>query len=172
VDVEDNSSVLLFLNDLCVQNNLTFILSWSEEEAARYLETLKQFDGKDASAIQKREHTNYIDQVAHVLGSVRSVNKTDAVQLMSQFGTFRNLAGADIEELSVCPGVGVKKVKRLLEAFRAPFSKEGRKKRRMLADQEKTGDGGGKGDNGALGLNNADDEKGKEKNDVQTEMKV
>ncbi|KAL7472456.1 hypothetical protein ACHAXS_012798 [Conticribra weissflogii] len=148
VDVDDNSSALLFLNDLCVQNHLTLILSWSEEEAARYLETLKQFDGKDASAIQKREHVHYIDRVAHVLGSVRSVNKTDAVQLMSQFGTFRNLAGAEIEELSLCPGVGVKKVKRLLEAFRAPFSREGRKKKRRLLndDRGETGDGDRDGD--------------------------
>lgn len=112
VDVEDNTTALLFLNDLCVQNNLTLILSWSEEEAARYLETFRAFDGKDASSIQKREHTNYIDQVSHVLGSVRSVNKTDSVQLISQFGCWKNLVSASLEELSVCPGVGVKKVKR------------------------------------------------------------
>jgi DNA excision repair protein ERCC-1 len=130
VDIDDNANVLLFLNDLCVQNNLTLILAWSEEEAARYLETFKAFDGKDASLIQKREHTNYIDQMSHVLGSVRSVNKTDSSQLLAQFGTWRNLVGASVEELSVCPGVGVKKVRRLYEAFRRPFSKEGAKRRK------------------------------------------
>ncbi|KAL3800778.1 hypothetical protein HJC23_001615 [Cyclotella cryptica] len=130
VDIDDNSNVLLFLNDLCVQNNLTLILAWSEEEAARYLETFKAFDGKDASLIQKREHANFIDQISHVLGSVRAVNKTDASQLLAQFGTWRNLVGASVEELSVCPGVGVKKVRRLYEAFRRPFSKEGAKKRK------------------------------------------
>ncbi|EED91661.1 predicted protein, partial [Thalassiosira pseudonana CCMP1335] len=122
VDLDDNASVLLFLNDLCVQNNLTLILAWSEEEAARYVETFKAFEGKDASLIQKKEHTNYIDQISHVLGSVRSVNKTDSSQLLSQFGTWKNLVGASVEELSVCPGVGVKKVRRLYEAFHRPFS--------------------------------------------------
>ncbi|KAL7497392.1 hypothetical protein ACHAWX_000307 [Stephanocyclus meneghinianus] len=136
VDIDDNANVLLFLNDLCVQNNLTLILAWSEEEAARYLETFKAFDGKDASLIQKREHTNYIDQISHVLGSVRAVNKTDASQLLAQFGTWRNLVGASVEELSVCPGVGVKKVRRLYEAFRRPFSREGAKKRKGKDKEE------------------------------------
>ena len=97
------------------------------------METFRAFDGKDASSIQKREHTNYIDQVSHVLGSVRSVNKTDSVQLISQFGCWKNLVSASLEELSVCPGVGVKKVKRMAEAFRMPFSKEARKRRKMKA---------------------------------------
>ena len=130
VDVDDNANVILFLNDLCVQNSLTLILAWSEEEAARYLETFKAFDGKDASLIQKREHSNYPDQVTHALGSVRSVNKTDASQLLTQFGTWKNLVAASVEELSVCPGVGVKKVRRLYEAFHRPFSNSGKKRKR------------------------------------------
>jgi DNA excision repair protein ERCC-1 len=137
VDLDDNANIILSLNKLCVENNLTLILAWSEEEAARYLETFKAFDGKDASLIQKREHTNYPDQIAHVLGSVRSVNKTDASQLLSQFGTWKDLVGASVEELSVCPGVGVKKVRRLCEAFHRPFSKEGAKRRKAKEEAEK-----------------------------------
>lgn len=138
VDLDDNASVLLFLNDLCVQNNLTLILAWSEEEAARYVETFKAFDGKDASLIQKKEHTNYIDQISHVLGSVRSVNKTDSSQLLSQFGTWKNLVGASVEELSVCPGVGVKKVRRLYEAFHRPFSRDAAKRRKQKEQAAKS----------------------------------
>lgn len=137
VDIDDNAHVILLLNTMCVHNNFTLILAWSEEEAARYLETFKAFDGKDASLIQKREHTNYPDQIAHVLGSVRSVNKTDASQLLTQFGTWKNLVGASVEELSVCPGVGVKKVRRLYEAFHRPFTKEGAKRRREKEKAEK-----------------------------------
>ena len=137
VDIEDNTSPLLFLNDLCVQNNLTLILAWSEEEAARYLETVKAFDGKDASLIQKREHTEHIDQVHHALNSARSVNKTDASQLLNQFGCWRNLVQASADELSVCPGVGPKKVRRLFEAFHRPFS---RKEDRNLDRKETTQD--------------------------------
>ena len=130
VDIEDNASALLFLNDLCVKNNLTLILSWSEEEAARYLETFKAFDGSDTSAIEKRDHTSHMEQVAHALASVRSVNKTDAGQLLNQFGCWKNIVKASVEELSVCPGVGPKKVRRLYEAFRKPFSRESAKRRK------------------------------------------
>lgn len=131
VDIEDNASALLFLNDLCVQNNLTLILSWSEEEAARYIETLKAFDGTDTSAIEKRDHTSHLDQVAHALVSVRSVNKTDAGQLLNQFGCWKNIVGASVDELSICPGVGPKKVRRLYEAFHKPFSRESAKRRKQ-----------------------------------------
>lgn len=144
VDIDDSTSPLLFLNDVCVQNNLTLMLAWSEEEAARYLETVKAFDGKDASLIQKKDFTAHIDQVSHALSSVRSVNKTDASQLLTQFGSFKSLAGASVEELSVCPGVGPKKVKRLREVFHRPFSTEmaKRRKEREKEKQDKEGKGG------------------------------
>ncbi|KAL7526834.1 hypothetical protein ACHAWF_001930 [Thalassiosira exigua] len=141
VDIDDNTSPLLFLNDLCVQNNFTLILAWSEEEAARYLETVKAFDGKDASILQKRDFTTHVDQVSHALGSVRSVNKTDSSQLLNQFGCWKNLAGASIEELSVCPGVGPKKVRRLWEAFHRPFSTEMKKRRKERETEKQSKDG-------------------------------
>lgn len=131
VDIEDNASALLFLNDLCVKNNMTLILSWSDEETARYIETLKAFDGTDTSAIEKRDHTTQMEQVAHALASVRSVNKTDAGQLLNQFGCWKNIVSASVDELSVCPGLGPKKVRRLYEAFRKPFSREASKRRKQ-----------------------------------------
>ena len=131
VDIEDNASALLFLNDLCVKNNMTLILSWSDEEAARYIETLKAFDGTDTSAIEKRDHVSQMEQVAHALASVRSVNKTDAGQLLNQFGCWKNIVSASVDELSVCPGLGPKKVRRLYEAFRKPFSREASKRRKQ-----------------------------------------
>ena len=130
VDIEDNASTLLALNKLCVVNNMTLILAWSNEEAARYLETFKAFESKDASSIQRREQTNFSDQVADVLTAVRSVNKTDSAQLMSQFGTLRGLMAAPMDELSLCPGIGEKKVRRLYEAFHKPFSSVQARKRR------------------------------------------
>jgi len=124
VDMEDNASTLLFLNHLCVLNNLTLFLSWSEEEAARYLETFKAFEKKDATLIQKREKETYSEQVADVLSTVRSINKTDSQQLLVQFGNFKNVIGASMDELSLCPGIGTKKVKRLFDAFNLPFSRK------------------------------------------------
>lgn len=129
VDIEDCASSILFLNDLCVQNNYTLILAWSEEEAARYLETVRAFDGKDPTpVIGKHEPKTHIEKVIRALGSIPSVNKSDASQLLTQFGCFRNLVSASIEELSVVPGIGPKKVRRLHEAFHRPFVRDKTKK--------------------------------------------
>ena len=137
VDIENNTSPLLFLNELCVLNNFTLMIAWSEEEAARYLETVKAFDGKPPSMIQKTELITHIDLATHALKGVRSVNKTDALQLFTQFGSFKSLANASVEELSICPGLGPKKVKRLREVFHRPFSTA---KKRTQHGQEKTSD--------------------------------
>lgn len=131
VDIEDNTSPILFLNDTCVQNNFTLILAWSEEEAARYLETVKAFDGKDPSTvIGKHEPKTQHEKLVHVLGSITSVNKKDAGVLLTQFGSFQHLVAASVDELGVCPGVGPKKVRRLYEAFHRPFSTELVKRRK------------------------------------------
>ena len=130
VDVQDNASILLHLNNICVVNQLSLTLAWSEEECARYLETFKAFEGKDASLIQKKKEVTYMDQVCDVLGCVRSVNKTDSSQLLMQFGNMKNLATSKMEDLRSCPGIGEKKVRRLFDAFHKPFSTSLAEKRR------------------------------------------
>jgi DNA excision repair protein ERCC-1 len=130
VDVEDNANILLFLNRFAVLHNLTMILSWSEEEAARYLESYKALDGKDASSIQRRKETNFLDQVSDFITTVRSVNKTDVTHLLAQFTSVQQIMSA----LALCPGLGEKKVKRLWEAFHKPFSN---KRTKTSVDEEK-----------------------------------
>jgi Binding domain of DNA repair protein Ercc1 (rad10/Swi10) len=66
VDVDNNEKVLLELNMLAVKHNLTLILGWSEEEMARYLETLKVLNNRDAAMIQKTidsQHNYFVDQM-------------------------------------------------------------------------------------------------------------
>lgn len=141
VDMDDNASTLLFLNHLAVLNNMTLILSWSEEEAARYLETFKAFEKKDASLIQKREKETHSEQIADVLASIRSINKTDSHQLLSQFGSLEKLIFAPMDELSMCPGIGPKKVKRLFDAFQKPFSSAAvAKKQKLLLEKDNASD--------------------------------
>lgn len=130
VDIEDNANALLSLNKMAVVQNLTLLLAWTEEEAARYLETFKAFDGKDASSIQKREQTNFVDQAADFLCTIRSVNKTDSAQLLSQFSSIKQLMAASEDELSLCPGLGEKKVKRLWDAVHKPFSSKRARERK------------------------------------------
>lgn len=85
--------------------NGMIVLAWSEQEAARYLETFKVFEGKDASSIQKRGEQNFTDQMANLLSSVRSVNKTDSAHLLSQFGSLKALVSAPMKML---PNVAMK----------------------------------------------------------------
>lgn len=138
VDVKDNATVLAFLNKYAVTNKLTLVLAWSEEEAARYLETWKAFDGKDAALIQKKEQANFVDQVADFLGTCKGVNKTDSGQLLQQFSNVRSLMEASMDELGLVTGMGEVKVRRLHEAFTKPFSKKAAtaKRQRLMVEQE------------------------------------
>jgi DNA excision repair protein ERCC-1 len=136
VDVQDNATILLFLNKLAITNSMTLILAWTEEEAARYLETFKAFDGKDASIIQKKEQTHFGDQVADFLGSSKGVNKTDSVQLLAQFSNLRSLMEASMDELGLVTGMGEVKVRRLHDAFHKPFSSNAAAKRRKTMQEQ------------------------------------
>lgn len=143
VDVEDNNAnALLYLNKLAVTHNLTLILAWTEREVARYLETFKALNGKDASSIQRREQTNFVDQVADFLTASKPVNKTDAGNLVGHFNTVQAVVAASKDELALCEGMGQVKVKKLHDALHKPFSTRAsreRKKRRMLeAEQNQT----------------------------------
>ena len=145
VDMDDNAAIINALNKTAVFHNLSLILAWSNEEAARecywirkirlkilnlllfisgYLETFKAYESKDSSSIQKREKESFADQIADVLTSIRSVNKTDSSYLVAQFGTFKQLVGASMDELSLCHGIGERKVQRLFNAFNKPFRKK------------------------------------------------
>jgi DNA excision repair protein ERCC-1 len=140
VDTEDNANILLFLNKLAITNNMTLILAWSEEEAARYLETFKAFDGKDASIIQKKEQTHFADQVADFLGTSK-INKTDSGQLLSQFSNLRSLMEASMDELGLVAGMGEVKVRRLHDAFHKPFSSKAAAKRQKTRQEEEDDEG-------------------------------
>ena len=135
VDVEDNANTLLELNKLAVVHNMTLILAWSEQEAARYLETIKAFDGKDATLIQRKEQVDFVDQVSDFLCTCKSVSKTDSQQLLTAFGTVKALAKASVDELAFVHGMGQVKVRRLHNALHKPFSKR-RAKARAKAKEE------------------------------------
>jgi DNA excision repair protein ERCC-1 len=141
VDVDDNQTVLLELNKLAVLHNLTLILSWTEEEAARYLETFKAMHGKDASSIQKNKETgNFADQATDFLTTCKGVNKTDAASVLTQLGSIRQAMAANAEQLVMISGLGEVKVKRLHDAFHKPFSSKAarlRKEKRLEQASER-----------------------------------
>lgn len=124
VDDENCVRSLLELNKLCFVTNFSLILAWSNEEAARYIETFKSYENKSSSSIQEKVETEFIPRLSRSLTSVRSINKTDVVTLLEAFGSLGNICAADQQQLVLCPGIGEKKMKRLFNALHEPFSSQ------------------------------------------------
>ncbi|XP_077107215.1 DNA excision repair protein ERCC-1 [Ranitomeya variabilis] len=123
VDVKDPHFTLKELAKICILSDCTLVLSWSPEEAARYLETYKCYEQKPADVLKERTESDFMSRITDCLTTVKSVNKTDSCTLLTTFGTLRDLANASREDLSLCPGLGPQKAKRLFDALHEPFLK-------------------------------------------------
>lgn len=130
VDDDSNTKTLQELNKICFSRDFTLVLSWSNQEAARYLETLRNYENKSSSSIQVKEETEFLPKLSKILTSVRSVNKTDVVTLLDVFGSFGSICAADQHQMMLCPGIGEKKMKRLHDALHAPFDRSANMKSR------------------------------------------
>jgi DNA excision repair protein ERCC-1 len=138
VDVDDNEKVLLELNTFAVKHNLTLILGWSEEEMARYLETYKVLNNRDAAMIQKSKdshHNNFVDQMNDFFTACKGIHKTDAASMITQFQNLRAVTAATPDEFSLISGLGPIKVQRLYDAFHQPFSSKLSRQRKQQHQQ-------------------------------------
>ncbi|XP_026549222.1 DNA excision repair protein ERCC-1-like isoform X1 [Notechis scutatus] len=123
VDVKDPHQAVKELAKICILADCTLILAWSPEEAGRYLETYKAYEQKPADLLKEKVEQDYLSRVTDCLTSVKSVNKTDTLSLLSTFGSLANVVQASKEDLSLCPGVGPQKAKRLFDILHEPFLK-------------------------------------------------
>ena len=121
VDVDDADEMIVKLTRLANLNKVTMILTWSNEELARYIETYKAYEKKPADIIQGSLGGDYYTQLQDVLTSIRSINKSDVYTLASTFGSLQAIMNASVEQLQLCPGLGEKKVNRIYEAFHEPI---------------------------------------------------
>ena len=87
----------------------------------RYIETLKEYEGKPSTLIQEKVETEFVPRIAKILTSVKPINKTDANTLLDVFGNLSNVVNASEQQLVLVPGLGEKKVKKLHRAFNEPF---------------------------------------------------
>lgn len=133
MDDENCLTALQDLNRIAFSQSFTLILSSSNAECGRYLETLKSYENKPSASIQEKEETEFLPRLTKTLTSVRSVNKTDVLTLLDVFGSFSGICRASSEQLVLCPGIGEKKVKRLHQALHQPFE---RKKAKVVSDGE------------------------------------
>nr|XP_044989669.1 DNA excision repair protein ERCC-1 [Jaculus jaculus] len=123
VDVKDPQQALKELAKMCILAECTLVLSWSPEEAGRYLETYKAYEQKPADLLMEKLEQNFLSRVTECLTTVKSVNKTDSQTLLATFGSLEQLTAASREDLALCPGLGPQKARRLFDVLHEPFLK-------------------------------------------------
>lgn len=121
VDINNHEESLRELSKTSLINNVTLILCWSAAEGARYLELFKTYENAAPTAIKQHQSSSYSDRMVDFITTPRSINKTDAVSLVSQFGSIKTAVNARHEDVSSVPGWGEKKVDRWYRSVREPF---------------------------------------------------
>ena len=121
VDIENHEEALKELSKTSLINNVTLILCWSAQEAGRYLELYKMYEHTAPTSIRAPQASNYSESMVDFITTPRSINKTDAVSLVSNFGSLRTAINAQPEEVALVAGWGEKKVKKWCSTVREPF---------------------------------------------------
>lgn len=149
VDVPEPHYALKHLTRICILADLTLMLAWNFEEAGKIIETYKLFENKPPDLIMERGDTAphqkvtiyqfktfillkikvvpsifvffFYLQLSSALTSVRSVNKTDALTLLTTFESLKGIVKATENSLALCPGFGFQKAKRLYKVLHEPF---------------------------------------------------
>ncbi|CAH2105409.1 unnamed protein product [Euphydryas editha] len=123
VDLKEPHSVLKNLTRICLLTDMTLMLAWSPEESAKIIENYKIFENKPPDKIMEKIENDPHQKIINALSSVKPVNKTDAMTLISKFGTLANIIKASESQLADCPGFGATKAKKLYKALHEPFLK-------------------------------------------------
>ena len=121
VDIQNHEESLKGLSKTSLINNLTLILCWSAQEAGRYLELYKSYEHASPTSIRAHQATSYSEKLVEFITVPRSINKTDAVSLVSTFGSVRAAVNARPEEIGEITGWGEKKVQRWCGTVRENF---------------------------------------------------
>lgn len=121
VDIQNHEESLRELSKTSLINSLTIVLCWSAAEGGRYLELFKTYEHASATSIKQHQSTAYADRMVDFITTPRAINKTDAVMLVSQFGTIRTAVNAREEEVGAITGFGEKKVRAWCGSVREPF---------------------------------------------------
>ncbi|KAJ4296595.1 ssDNA endonuclease and repair protein rad10 [Kalmusia sp. IMI 367209] len=134
VDIENHEDSLRELSKTSLVNNVTIMLAWSAQEAGRYLELFKTFEHAAPTSIKAQQSSSYSDKLVEFITVPRSINKTDALGLVSNFGSVRTAINAGPEEIGLIAGWGEKKVQRWCNAVREPFRIKKAAKRGLTRD--------------------------------------
>jgi len=120
-DVTEHQELIRELTKVCLINNLTVLVAWSNDEAGQYIATFKQFEHKPPDLIKERVDKDYDSQLRTALTSINKVNKTDVETLRTSLGSFADISRASSDRLQTLPGFGQVKVRRIKDALEKPF---------------------------------------------------
>ncbi|KAM3967149.1 DNA excision repair protein Ercc1 [Aphomia sociella] len=135
VDLKDPHTPLKNLTRICLLTDMTLMLAWSPEEAAKIIENYKIYENKPPDSIMEKIENDPHQKIINALSSIKPVNKTDAMTLITTFGTLENIIKTSERRLAECPGFGALKAKKLYKALHAPFLKRGSVKDKNAAEQ-------------------------------------
>ncbi|KAK3893037.1 hypothetical protein Pcinc_003131 [Petrolisthes cinctipes] len=135
VDIKDPHHELKQLTKICVLADMTLMLAWNQEEAGRIIEVYKMFEHKPPDLIMEKQDHNPHSMLIDALTTVRSVNRTDAMTLLSTFVSLERIIEASEEEMALCPGFGPQKAKRLHRVLHQHFRKPQHQKKSELVSQ-------------------------------------
>ncbi|KAK3893038.1 hypothetical protein Pcinc_003131 [Petrolisthes cinctipes] len=110
-------------------------MAWNQEEAGRIIEVYKMFEHKPPDLIMEKQDHNPHSMLIDALTTVRSVNRTDAMTLLSTFVSLERIIEASEEEMALCPGFGPQKAKRLHRVLHQHFRKPQHQKKSELVSQ-------------------------------------
>lgn len=142
VDIENHEDPLRELSKTSLVNNLTLLLCWSAAEAGRYLSLLKTYEHASPNSIRAQQSISYNERLVDFVTTPRSINKTDAISLVGNFGSIRAAINASPEEISMVGGWGEKKVNNWCTSVREGFRVGKAKKRGTGICREQTRDSG------------------------------
>lgn len=142
VDIQNHEESLKELSKTSLINNLTLILCWSAQEAGRYLELYKSYEHASSTSIRAHQSSSYAEKLVEFITVPRSINKTDAVGLVSAFGSVRAAVNARPEEIGTIAGWGEKKVQRWCGTVRENFRMKKATKRSIGLERAESSVGG------------------------------
>ncbi|CAK9299625.1 unnamed protein product [Gordionus sp. m RMFG-2023] len=149
--IQDPTHLLKEITKISILSDCTLILTWSQDEAGRYIETFKAYENKPADLIMGKDCENtispseddvmgdvnitdkeiksnqqHLNQYINCLSASKCVNKTDSQTFYKAFnGNLSKLIQTatirEGEDLEILPGIGTLKAQKLSKLFKAPF---------------------------------------------------
>ncbi|XP_049285979.1 DNA excision repair protein ERCC-1 [Anopheles funestus] len=124
IDISEPQNALKHLTRICLLADLTLMLAWNADEAGRIVEKYKLFENRPADWIMEKAEKYPHEKLVRALTTIKPVNQTDAMILLQNYGTLGKLINTTEEKLSMCSGLGPRKVKKLHKTFSENFRKQ------------------------------------------------